>query len=100
MARAGTISRPPSGLPVISSHTHKAKTAAVNAMRRASSITESLRRDGGSREAAGNNPFPLASRHLPHQPAGFPLQTGYRTARRSRLPATTPQQEISPAITA
>jgi len=44
IARAGTMSSPPSGFPVSSSHTQTAKTAAVNAMRRPS-IIQSLRRD-------------------------------------------------------
>jgi hypothetical protein len=44
MARSGTMSSPPSGFPVSSSHTTTAITATVNPMRRPS-IIQILRRD-------------------------------------------------------
>jgi hypothetical protein len=52
MATSGTMSSPPSGLPVSSSHTTTAITATVNPMRRPS-ITQILRRDELRRERNG-----------------------------------------------
>lgn len=49
------------------------------------------------KQSACAHPLTLRPRH---HPATCPLQSGYRNARRSRLPATTPQAETSPAITA
>jgi hypothetical protein len=55
------MSRPPSGLPVISSHTQTANTAAVNAIRR-TSIILSLRRDERRREQAASTVGRIAAR--------------------------------------